>query len=107
MQSTVAFDWINLLLNSSVFALLLNPSMQEPSTETKRKGKTLSFLFASTPAYETADLSSSADCDDITADVIIADSDLCASSQLLIVMTSSLLLIASSRIYAEVITADT
>ncbi|KZV21379.1 hypothetical protein F511_23970 [Dorcoceras hygrometricum] len=30
----------------------------------------------------------------------------CASSQLLIVMTSSLLLIASSRIYADVITAD-
>ncbi|KZV26214.1 hypothetical protein F511_44870 [Dorcoceras hygrometricum] len=55
------------------------------------------------PAYATADLSSSADCDDITADVIIADSDLCASSQLLIVMMSSLLLIASSRIYAELI----
>ncbi|KZV19868.1 hypothetical protein F511_29941 [Dorcoceras hygrometricum] len=65
------------------------------------------FLFASTPACAPADLSSSADCDDITADVIIADSDLCASSQLLIVMTSSLLLIASSRIYADVITADT
>ncbi|KZV46164.1 hypothetical protein F511_21777 [Dorcoceras hygrometricum] len=53
-----------------------------------------------------AELSSSADCDDITADVIIADSRSCASSQLLIVMTSSLLLIASSRIYADVITAD-
>ncbi|KZV48394.1 homeobox-leucine zipper protein GLABRA 2-like [Dorcoceras hygrometricum] len=37
-------------------------------------------------------LSSSADCDDITADVIIADSRSCTSSQLLIVMTSSLLL---------------
>ncbi|KZV31616.1 hypothetical protein F511_36057 [Dorcoceras hygrometricum] len=45
-------------------------------------------------------------CDDITDDVIIADSRSCASSQLLIVMTSSLLLIASSRIYADVITAD-
>ncbi|KZV56596.1 hypothetical protein F511_09075 [Dorcoceras hygrometricum] len=53
-----------------------------------------------------AELSSSLDCDDITADVIIADSRSCTSSQLLIVMTSSLLLIASSRIYADVITAD-
>ncbi|KZV51455.1 hypothetical protein F511_25035 [Dorcoceras hygrometricum] len=53
-----------------------------------------------------AELSSSADCDDITADVIIADSRSCTSCQLLIVMTSSLLLIASSRIYADVITAD-
>ncbi|KZV42294.1 hypothetical protein F511_43535 [Dorcoceras hygrometricum] len=53
-----------------------------------------------------AELSSSADCDDITTDVIIADSRSCASSQLLIVMTSSLLLIASSRIYADIITAD-
>ncbi|KZV18840.1 hypothetical protein F511_30316 [Dorcoceras hygrometricum] len=49
-----------------------------------------------------------ADCDDI----IIADSRSCASSQLQIVMTSSLLLIASSRIYADLpadcddITAD-
>ncbi|KZV36716.1 alpha-humulene/(-)-(E)-beta-caryophyllene synthase-like [Dorcoceras hygrometricum] len=47
-----------------------------------------------------------AGCDDISADVIIADSRSCASSQLLIMMTSSLLLIASSRIYADVITAD-
>ncbi|KZV55041.1 hypothetical protein F511_10163 [Dorcoceras hygrometricum] len=47
-----------------------------------------------------------AGCDDITADVIIADSRSCASSQLLIVMMSSLLLIASSRIYADANTAD-
>ncbi|KZV23554.1 hypothetical protein F511_36447 [Dorcoceras hygrometricum] len=52
------------------------------------------------------ELSSSADCDEIIADVIIADSRSCASSQLLIVMMSSLLLIASSRIYADVITVD-
>ncbi|KZV33595.1 grr1 family protein [Dorcoceras hygrometricum] len=52
-----------------------------------------------------AELTSSSKCDDITADVIIADSRSCTSSQLLIVMTSSLLLIASSRIYADVITA--
>ncbi|KZV32071.1 dihydroflavonol-4-reductase-like [Dorcoceras hygrometricum] len=38
-----------------------------------------------------AELSSSADCDDIIADVIIADSRSCASSQLLIVMTSLLM----------------
>ncbi|KZV20374.1 hypothetical protein F511_40458 [Dorcoceras hygrometricum] len=53
-----------------------------------------------------AELSSSADCDDIIADVIIADSRSCTSSQMLIVITSSLLLIASSRMYADVITAD-
>ncbi|KZV15810.1 hypothetical protein F511_30400 [Dorcoceras hygrometricum] len=53
-----------------------------------------------------AELSSSVDCDDITAVVIIADSRSCTSSQLLIVMTSSLLLIDSSRMYADIITAD-
>ncbi|KZV36735.1 sensory histidine protein kinase [Dorcoceras hygrometricum] len=70
-----------------------------------RRRFSLALLFKTADSFSsTADhseLSSSADCDDITADVIIADSDLCASSQLLIVMTSSLLLIASSRIYAE------
>ncbi|KZV29860.1 hypothetical protein F511_06712 [Dorcoceras hygrometricum] len=51
-------------------------------------------------------VSSSADCDDITADVIIGDSRSSTSSQLLIVMTSSLLLNASSRMYADIISAD-
>ncbi|KZV40519.1 hypothetical protein F511_40353 [Dorcoceras hygrometricum] len=49
------------------------------------------------------------DCDDITTDVIIADSRSCASSQLLIVMTSSLLLILPvdcDDITADVIIAD-
>ncbi|KZV28497.1 hypothetical protein F511_40196 [Dorcoceras hygrometricum] len=76
---------VNIICWILVFALLLNP-----------------FLLSAP-----AELSSSADCDDITADVIIADSRSCTSSQLLIVMTSSLLLIASSRMYADVITADT
>ncbi|KZV28126.1 hypothetical protein F511_18748 [Dorcoceras hygrometricum] len=58
-------------------------------------------LFTSMTSCAAADLSSSADCDDINADVIIADSRSCTSSQLLIVMTSSLLLIASSGIYAD------
>ncbi|KZV16716.1 hypothetical protein F511_01672 [Dorcoceras hygrometricum] len=76
------------LLIPSFFALCLDPTADTSSL--------------SAPA----ELSSTADCDDITADVIIADSRSCASSQLLIVMTSSLLLIASSRIYADVITTD-
>ncbi|KZV47508.1 hypothetical protein F511_33234 [Dorcoceras hygrometricum] len=66
----------------------------------------MTSLLMSSTLSAPAELSSSADCDDITADVIIADSRYCASSQLLIVMMSSLLLIASSRIYADVITAD-
>ncbi|KZT76634.1 hypothetical protein F511_46341 [Dorcoceras hygrometricum] len=65
----------------------------------------MSLLMSSTLSAP-AELSSSADCDDIMADVIIADSRSCTSSQLWIVMTSSLLLIASSRMYADVITAD-
>ncbi|KZV46827.1 hypothetical protein F511_36530 [Dorcoceras hygrometricum] len=52
------------------------------------------ILLSLTPTLQL--LSSSADSDDITADVIIADSRSCASFQLLIVMTSSLLLIAFS-----------
>ncbi|KZV39810.1 hypothetical protein F511_29938 [Dorcoceras hygrometricum] len=67
----------------------------------------MTSLLMSSTLSAPAELSSSADCDDITADVIISDSRSCASSQLLIVMTSSLLLIASSRICADVITADT
>ncbi|KZV55674.1 hypothetical protein F511_24351 [Dorcoceras hygrometricum] len=63
-------------------------------------------VYKSSDQVAPAELSSTADCDDITADVIITDSRSCASSQLLIVMMSSLLLIASSRIYADVITAD-
>ncbi|KZV50242.1 Ureide permease 1 isoform 4 [Dorcoceras hygrometricum] len=66
----------------------------------------MTSLLMSSTLNAPAELSPSADCDDITADVIIADSRSCASSQLLIVMTSSLLLISSSRIYADVITAD-
>ncbi|KZV26311.1 hypothetical protein F511_39817 [Dorcoceras hygrometricum] len=65
-----------------------------------------STLSAPAELLAPTDLSSSADCDDITANFIIADSRYCTSCQLLIVMTSSLLLIASSRIYADVITAD-
>ncbi|KZV46022.1 TMV resistance protein N-like [Dorcoceras hygrometricum] len=66
----------------------------------------MTSLLMSSTLSAPAELSSSADCDDITADVIIADSRSCTSCQLLIVMTSFLLLIASSRIYADVITAD-
>ncbi|KZV55313.1 hypothetical protein F511_18845 [Dorcoceras hygrometricum] len=58
-------------------------------------------------------LFSTADCDDITADVIIADSRSCASCQLLnldffqsAMLTSSLLLAASSSRHADVIFAE-
>ncbi|KZV22837.1 hypothetical protein F511_41417 [Dorcoceras hygrometricum] len=65
----------------------------------------MSLLMSSTLSAP-AEFSSSADCDDITADVIIVDSRSCTSSQLVIVMTSFLLLIAFSRICADVVTAD-
>ncbi|KZV40416.1 hypothetical protein F511_42843 [Dorcoceras hygrometricum] len=55
----------------------------------------MSLLMTSSMLSAPAELYSSADCDDITADVIIAESRSC-TSQLLIVMTSSLLLIAFS-----------
>ncbi|KZV42404.1 hypothetical protein F511_39870 [Dorcoceras hygrometricum] len=58
-------------------------------------------------------LFTTADCDDITADVIIADSRSCASCQLLILdffqsamLTSSLLLATSSSRHADVIIAE-
>ncbi|KZV26884.1 mitochondrial-processing peptidase subunit alpha-like [Dorcoceras hygrometricum] len=66
----------------------------------------MTSLLMSSTLSAPAELSSSADCDDITVDVIIAESRSCTSSQLLIVMTSSLLLIAFSRICADIITAD-
>ncbi|KZV47087.1 heat shock cognate 70 kDa protein-like [Dorcoceras hygrometricum] len=56
---------------------------------------------------------STVDCDDITADVIIADSRSCASCQRLILdffqsamLTSSLLLAASSSRHADIIIAE-
>ncbi|KZV42639.1 hypothetical protein F511_17563 [Dorcoceras hygrometricum] len=64
----------------------------------------MTSLLMSSTLSAPAELSSSADCDDITADVIIADSDLCASSQLLISSTSehcSLLLKCSSSILLQ------
>ncbi|KZV48343.1 hypothetical protein F511_24449 [Dorcoceras hygrometricum] len=68
MQRTVAFDWINLLLDSFVFALLLNSSLQEPSAETY-EGKTLSYQLIQTICFAIANC-----CllliDDVTADVV-------------------------------------
>ncbi|KZV17936.1 G-type lectin S-receptor-like serine/threonine-protein kinase [Dorcoceras hygrometricum] len=71
---------------------------------------TADFIIAD-PAL--ALLFTTADCDDITADVIIADSRSCASSQLLIldffqstILMSSLLLPASSSRHADVIIAE-
>ncbi|KZV58640.1 hypothetical protein F511_09065 [Dorcoceras hygrometricum] len=68
---------------------------------------TADFIIAD-PAL--ALLFTTADCDDTTADVIIADSRSCASSQLLIldffqsaILTSSLLLAASSSRHADII----
>ncbi|KZV45066.1 hypothetical protein F511_12664 [Dorcoceras hygrometricum] len=95
-------------VRSAVGFLSHNTSRNSWFTFIAIAGKRCSRLVVQTLVLKSALqlLSSSADCDDITADVIIADSRSCASSQLLIVMTSSLLLIASSRIYADVILAD-
>ncbi|KZV17543.1 hypothetical protein F511_40137 [Dorcoceras hygrometricum] len=86
--NAVALDWISLLIADV----------------------TADFIIAD-PAL--ALLFTTADCDDITADVIIADSRSCASSQLLIldffqsaILTSSLLLAASSSRHADVIIAE-
>ncbi|KZV51723.1 hypothetical protein F511_20785 [Dorcoceras hygrometricum] len=71
---------------------------------------TTDFIIAE-PAF--ALLFSTADCDDITADVIIADSRSCAPCQLLILdffqsamLTSSLLLTATSSRHADVIISE-
>ncbi|KZV18666.1 hypothetical protein F511_40469 [Dorcoceras hygrometricum] len=88
IQSTVACDWISLLISDVTSEFII----ADPA---------LALLFTT------------ADCDDITADVIIADSRSCSSCQLLILdffqsamLTSSLLLAASSSRHADVIIAE-
>ncbi|KZV22925.1 filament-like plant protein 7 [Dorcoceras hygrometricum] len=60
----------------------------------------MSLLMTSSTLSAPAELSSSADCDDITADVIIADSRSCASLHLLIMISS--LMKSSSMVHLDV-----
>ncbi|KZV20472.1 hypothetical protein F511_39764 [Dorcoceras hygrometricum] len=105
MQNTVACDWVHCSLrlghHLATGILQLVPC---------------DWYFA-TAGYQRKEhllnLSLSAECDDITADVIIADSRSCASCQLLILdffqsamLTSSLMLAASSNSHADVIITE-
>ncbi|KZV35982.1 paired amphipathic helix protein Sin3-like 4 [Dorcoceras hygrometricum] len=109
---TVALVWMHCscllvsLERSTYWFLAQNHLLNLTKAKRCRINLSKRHRFAIANSNAPAELSSSADCDDITADVIIADSRSCASSQLLIVMTSFLLLIASSRKCADVITAD-
>ncbi|KZV55314.1 hypothetical protein F511_18846 [Dorcoceras hygrometricum] len=109
MQSTVTCDWMH--INSwSTFAHVWITNCWLHCGSLLIVDVTADFINAD-PAL--ALLFSTADCDDITADVIISDSRSCASCQLLnldffqsAMLKSSLLLAASSSRHADVIIAE-